>query len=131
MPKHFGDLCKRGAAADHLCSQTVTKQMCGTSSGALDPSSRKRGANDVSHRGRTGETTVGRIYAPENTPAPISRVVLAKVLGQRLPNISYQRQWLDHTTLAANHDFPGPPMNVVKFEHNDLPGSQPESGEQQ
>jgi hypothetical protein len=105
--------------------------MCGTSSGALDPSSRKRGANDVSHRGRTGETTVGRIYAPENTPAPISRVVLAKVLGQRLPNISYQRQWLDHTTLAANHDFPGPPMNVVKFEHNDLPGSQPESGEQQ
>lgn len=36
MPKHFGELRKRGAAADHLYRQTVTKQMCGTSSGALD-----------------------------------------------------------------------------------------------
>jgi len=45
--------------------------------------------------------------------------------------VLHQRQWLDHATLAANHDFPGPPMNVVKFEQNDLPGSQPESGEQQ
>jgi hypothetical protein len=105
--------------------------MCGASSGTLDPSSRKRGANDVSHRGRTGEATVGRIHSPENTPALIFRVVLVKVLGQCLPDISYQRQWLDHTTLSANHDSPCPPINIVKFDQNNLPGSQPESGEQQ
>src|SRR5262245_32957065 len=131
MPEHFGDLRKRGATADHLCCQTMTEQMCGTSSGALDAGSRKCSANDVSHRGRTGEAAVGRVQAAEHTPALVFRVAHAEILGQRLPNIRYQRQWLDHTTLAANHDFPGPPMNVVKFEQNDLPGSQPESGEQQ
>jgi len=30
MAEHFGDLRKRGAAADHLRCQTGAKQMCGT-----------------------------------------------------------------------------------------------------
>ena len=81
MPEHFGDLCKRGAAADHLRCQTVAKQMCRTPSRASDSGSRKRSANDVSRRGRTSQAPIGWIHTLKNTSGLILAAVLAKVPG--------------------------------------------------
>ena len=81
MPQHFGDLRKCGTVAYHLRCKTMAKQVCGTPTGALDPGSRKRRANYVSYRGRTDETAMRRIHAPEDTPGLILGAVPAKVLG--------------------------------------------------
>jgi hypothetical protein len=110
--------------------QGVAEQVSGASATASDPGSSKRSSNYVADRCWPFQADMRWVHALEHASTGARAAIFAEVSGQRLANISKQRQWLNYAALSADFNLSGPPVNVVEFEEDDLSSSEPESSEQ-
>jgi hypothetical protein len=79
-----------------------------------------------------GQPAVRRPHPQEHLPGSLERLrpAIGQVSGERFTRIGGQRQPFSTAALAAHGDLPGPPADVIQAQRGDLPGAQPEPGQQ-
>ncbi len=126
MTQDLGHLRERRARPQHLGPRRVTKAVRAEASepgplaGCPDHLADSLGGQPAKRGGCTQE------HLSLGTPGP----AMAQVAGDRLAHVAGQGQALLGVALAAHHDFPGPPVDVVEAQRGDLGGPQPEAGQQ-
>jgi hypothetical protein len=115
MPQDLADFGQRGAVAQHLRRQRVTKLM-GTCRRGLDAGALERMPNERSN-GRLAQKATDRSFAPQKQATmSAARAPAAQIRRDRLADIHGEGQRGSVTAFPPDAHLSGLPVNIVKLE---------------
>ena len=119
MPQDLTDFGERGAVAQHLRRQRVTKLM-GSCRRRLDAGALERMPNDRSNGTLAQKAADGSLAAQKHATIGAARAAAAQIRRDRLADIHREGKCGFLTALPSDAHLSGVPINIVQLEKSDF-----------